>query len=137
MKKDGCIQRWTCSFRRPGPGQPDLLTIQGSGASDKLISLSMTNLCHLLFLTLFHPTQRGFYYLKSWNCPREATLAVLGTYLADCAVNGYNVVRLKGGDLYFCRLREEIEPLVEHSVSFEIILGLHQQPQQQRQQSPR
>ena len=86
----------------------------------------MTNSYRLQFSTLFVPTHKKYYFLKSLKpSSGNDTGFTLGTYLARCAAEGHIVVRLKGGDpTIFARLREEIEPLIEHSISFEIVPGI-------------
>ncbi|MEE2795877.1 MAG: uroporphyrinogen-III C-methyltransferase [Planctomycetota bacterium] len=127
MKKDGCIQRdGHVLFVGAGPGQPDLLTIRAIRALEQADIVVHDQLVSPAILNLIPPhTKRILLSEILEQSTGSDTGLILGTYLADCAVNGYNVVRLKGGDpTIFARLREEIEPLVEHSVSFEIIPGI-------------
>ena len=127
MKKDGCIQRdGHVLFVGAGPGQPDLLTIRAIRALEQADIVVHDQLVSPAILNLIPPhTKRVLLSEILEQSTGSDTGLILGTYLVDCAVNGYNVVRLKGGDpTIFARLREEIEPLVEHSVSFEIIPGI-------------
>ena len=109
-----------------GPGQPDLLTIRAIRALEQADIVVHDQLVSPAILNLIPPhTKRILLSEILEQSTGSDTGLILGTYLADCAVNGYNVVRLKGGDpTIFARLREEIEPLIKRSISFEIVPGI-------------
>ena len=127
IKEAGCALRGGhVFFVGAGPGQPDLLTVRAIRAleqadvvvHDQLVSPAILNIIRsdaqkILLSEILEPSSGN------------DTGFTLGTYLARCAADGHIVVRLKGGDpTIFARLREEIEPLIKHSISFEIVPGI-------------
>ena len=127
MKKDGCSQRdGHVLFVGAGPGQPDLLTIRAIRALEQADIVVHDQLVSPAILNLIPPNTKRILLSEILEQSAESDTALtLGTYLAECAANGYNDVRLNSGDpTIFPRLREEIEPPVEHSISFEIIPGI-------------
>jgi len=113
-------------FVGAGPGQPDLLTVRAIRALEQADVVVHDQLVSPAVLNIIQPSAQKI--LLSEILERSSgndTGLTLGTYLARCAANGHTVVRLKGGDpTIFARLREEIEPLIEHSISFEVIPGI-------------
>jgi uroporphyrinogen III methyltransferase/synthase len=113
-------------FVGAGPGQPDLLTVRAIRALEQADVVVHDQLVSPAVLNIIQPSAQKI--LLSEILERSSgndTGVTLGTYLAGCAAKGHTVVRLKGGDpTIFARLREEIEPLIEHSISFEIIPGI-------------
>ena len=113
-------------FVGAGPGQPDLLTVRAARAIacaevvvyDQLVSPAVLNLIKPAAQKISLSTVLG-------SSTGKDVGRIIGNCLATHAKNSRNVVRLKGGDpTIFARLREEIEPLNEHSISFEIIPGI-------------
>ena len=113
-------------FVGAGPGQPDLLTVRAIRALEQADVVVHDQLVSPAVLNVIQPSAEKI--LLSEILERSSgndTGLTLGNYLAGRAANGHTVVRLKGGDpTIFARLREEIEPLIEHSISFEIIPGI-------------
>ena len=113
-------------FVGAGPGQPDLLTVRAIRALEQADVVVHDQLVSPAVLNIIQPSAQKILLSEILEHSSEKdTGLTLGTYLAECAANGHTVVRLKGGDpTIFARLREEIEPLIEHSISFEIIPGI-------------
>jgi uroporphyrinogen III methyltransferase / synthase len=113
-------------FVGAGPGQPDLLTVRATRVLESAEVVVYDQLVSPAVLNLINPDAQ--------KIPLSAVLGgstgrdvgrIIGNCLATHATNSRSVVRLKGGDpTIFARLREEIEPLNEHSISFEIIPGI-------------
>jgi uroporphyrin-III C-methyltransferase len=107
-----------------GPGDPTLLTVKALYCIreadvivyDRLVSKeilqqapSQCQMINVGKLPNFHPI------------PQDD----INETLVDLALQGYNVVRLKGGDPYvFGRGGEEAETLVEHNIEFEVVPGI-------------
>ena len=113
-------------FVGAGPGQPDLLTVRAIRALERADIVVHDQLVSPAVLNIIQPSAQKILLSEILeHSSGNDTGLTLGTYLAEYAANGHTVVRLKGGDpTIFARLREEIEPLIEHSISFEIIPGI-------------
>ena len=113
-------------FVGAGPGQPDLLTLRAIRALEQADVVVHDQLVSPAVLNIIHPNAKKILLSEILGCSSgHDTGLTLGTYLAECAANGHTVVRLKGGDpTIFARLREEIEPLIKRSISFEIVPGI-------------
>jgi uroporphyrinogen III methyltransferase/synthase len=127
MKKGNCALRGGhVLFVGAGPGQPDLLTVRAIRALEQADVVVHDQLVSPAVLNIIRPNAQKI-LLSEILEPSSGndTGFAIGTYLARCAAEGHIVVRLKGGDpTIFARLREEIEPLIEHSISFEIVPGI-------------
>ena len=113
-------------FVGAGPGHPDLLTVRAIRALELADVVVHDQLVSPAVLNIIHPNAKKILLSEILEGSSGSdTGLTLGTYLAECAADGHTVVRLKGGDpTIFARLREEIEPLVERSISFEIVLSV-------------
>ena len=113
-------------FVGAGPGQPDLLTVRAIRALEQADVVVHDQLVSPAVLNIIRPNAQKILLSEILESSSgNDTGFTLGTYLAGCAAEGHIVVRLKGGDpTIFARLREEIEPLIEHSISFEIVPGI-------------
>ena len=115
----------------------DLLTVRALRALEQVCDVVVHDqLVSPAVLNIIHPNAKKILLSEILECSSGSdTGLTLGTYLAECATNGHTVVRLKGGDpTIFARLREEIEPLIERSISFEIVPGITSATQQQQRQ---
>ncbi len=113
-------------FVGAGPGQPDLLTVRATRALESAEVVVYDQLVSPAVLNLIKPDAQKISLSEVLGGSTGKDVGrIIGNCLAACATNGQRVVRLKGGDpTIFARLREEIEPLNEHSISFEIIPGI-------------
>ncbi len=113
-------------FVGAGPGQPDLLTVRATRALEFAEVVVYDQLVSPAVLNLIKPDAQKISLSEVLGGSTGKDVGrIIGNCLAACATNGQRVVRLKGGDpTIFARLREEIEPLNEHSISFEIIPGI-------------
>lgn len=107
-----------------GPGDPELLTLR---AARLLRDCAVVVYDHLVgegVLELIGPHVRRVYVGKKagrHTLPQEDINALL----VDLALQGHDVVRLKGGDPYiFGRGGEEIEQLVQHGIPCEVVPGI-------------
>jgi uroporphyrinogen III methyltransferase/synthase len=113
-------------FVGAGPGQPDLLTVRATRALESAEIVVYDQLVSPAVLNLIKPDAQKISLSEVLGGSTGKDVGrIIGKCLATYATNSRNVVRLKGGDpTIFARLREEIEPLNEHSISFEIIPGI-------------
>ncbi|MDA7886045.1 uroporphyrinogen-III C-methyltransferase [Pirellulales bacterium] len=126
-KEAGCtVRNGHVLFVGAGPGQADLLTVRATRSLecadvvvyDTLVSPAVLNL-------IKHDAQKISLSEILGGSTGKDVGRIIGNCLATYATNNRNVVRLKGGDpTIFARLREEIEPLNEQFISFEIIPGI-------------
>lgn len=112
-------------FVGAGPGEPDLLTTRAINrlktadivVHDQLVPQAVLHLTESLCLPLSQ--------LPNDNRSTSDPGRQIGRWLADLATPGRVVVRLKGGDpTVFARLSEELEPLTERGIPFEIVPGV-------------
>lgn len=107
-----------------GPGDPGLLTLKGRECIAKADVIVYDRLVSTRLLDYANPEAELIYVGKS---PERHTLKQeeINRLLADKALEGKIVTRLKGGDPFvFGRGGEEAEVLVEHGISFEIVPGI-------------
>lgn len=107
-----------------GPGDPELLTLR---AARLLRDCAVVVYDHLVgegVLELIGKNVRRIYVGKEagrHTLPQEDINALL----VDLALQGHEVVRLKGGDPYiFGRGGEEIEQLIQHGIPCEVVPGI-------------
>lgn len=110
-------------FVGAGPGHPDLLTLRAAEClrradvvvHDVLVPTALLDAVEARAERI--PVPRG----AAEGDPGEAT----GRLLAELATTGRKVVRLKGGDpSVFGRLAEELQPLRDAGIPFEIVPGV-------------
>lgn len=116
-------------FVGAGPGHPDLLTLRAMNCLqeadvvvyDTLVPSQLLDLIHTRVERIPVPRTHAGDTGAAHTDPGETT----GHLLAALAAKGRMVVRLKGGDpAVFGRLAEELQPVREAGIAFEIVPGI-------------
>lgn len=105
-----------------GPGDPDLLTIKGHKALQNADVIFFDDLTNEAFLVQFKAEKIyvGKRSGKHSHCQDE-----INELLYQSAIQGNNVVRLKGGDpMLFSHGREEVDFLRDRKIEVDIIPGI-------------
>ena len=107
-----------------GPGDPGLLTIKGKDCLetadvviyDRLVAPDILNLSSSFAEKIYVGKERDHHTVRQEK---------INELLVQRALEGFTVVRLKGGDPFvFGRGAEEAEVLREHGIEFEIVPGV-------------
>jgi uroporphyrin-III C-methyltransferase len=107
-----------------GPGDPDLLTIKALKALQSASVILVDDLVSDAILALANPAARVIRVGKRGGC-RSTPQAFIHKLMVQAALNGENVVRLKGGDpLIFGRGGEEVDHLRAAGIDVSIINGV-------------
>ncbi|MFJ5716342.1 uroporphyrinogen-III C-methyltransferase [Neobacillus sp. NPDC093127] len=107
-----------------GPGDPDLITVKGLRCLEQADVILYDRLVNPELLKHAKKEAQLVYCgkLPHFHTMKQETI---NSFLVKYAKNGYQVVRLKGGDPFvFGRGGEEAEECVKHDVPFEIIPGI-------------
>lgn len=107
-----------------GPGDPGLITVKGLEAIRKADAIVYDRLASPRLLEAAKPGAEMIYVGK---LPDRHTMKQeeINRLLADLALQGKVVTRLKGGDpCVFGRVGEEADLLVEHGIEFDIVPGI-------------
>lgn len=107
-----------------GPGDPKLITVRGAECIAKADAVVYDRLANPRLLRYMKPEAEKIYVGK---LPDRHTLRQeeINRLLADLALSGKTVARLKGGDpSIFGRVGEEAELLAAEGVPFEIVPGI-------------
>ncbi|MGG0814932.1 uroporphyrinogen-III C-methyltransferase [Paenibacillus alvei] len=107
-----------------GPGDAGLITVKGLNYLQEADVVVYDRLSSPQLLRHMKPGARRIYVgkLPDRHAMKQADINQL---LADLALEGHRVVRLKGGDpCVFGRAGEEAAVLKEHGISFEIVPGV-------------
>lgn len=107
-----------------GPGDPELLTLKAVKAIDAATVLLVDDLVSDAIVAYARPTARIIYVGKRGGC-KSTPQAFIEKLMLQEALNGQNVVRLKGGDPFiFGRGGEEVENLQHQGVAVTVINGI-------------
>lgn len=107
-----------------GPGDPDLITVRGLRLLGEADSVFYDRLIPLQLLARVHDDTELFYVGKGrgWQCLPQERIA---EEMAQRALSGKRVVRLKGGDpLLFARGGEELSTLAGLGIPVEVVPGV-------------
>jgi uroporphyrin-III C-methyltransferase len=108
-----------------GPGSPDLITVRGLKRLREADVVVYDALIHPELLDAIHPDAERVYAGKRGWCVGSTLQETICDVLANRAMKGLRVVRLKGGDpCVFGRGGEEAEFLAERGIPFEIVPGV-------------
>lgn len=114
-------------FVGAGPGRADLLTLRALdrlGNADVIVHDQLVPPA-VLELAGSEAARISVSQLLAVNASGTNPGRQLGRWLAELASPGRIVVRLKGGDpTVFARLQEELEPIGEREIPFEIVPGI-------------
>lgn len=107
-----------------GPGDPDLLTLKAVKAIAQATVLLVDDLVNPAVLAHAQPTARVVHVGKRGGC-QSTPQAFIERLMAQEALQGERVVRLKGGDpMLFGRAGEEIEHLEALGVRVDVVNGI-------------
>jgi len=107
-----------------GPGDPDLLTLKALKALQSASVIMVDDLVSDAILALANPAARVIRVGKRGGC-RSTPQAFIHKLMIQAALDGENVVRLKGGDpLIFGRGGEEVDHLRAAGIDVAIINGV-------------
>lgn len=107
-----------------GPGDPELLTLRAVRLLQQAHVVVYDHLVSSAVLDFVAPTAERIYAGKRRN---EHTMRQenINALLVKLALEGKQVVRLKGGDPFiFGRGGEELEALAKHGIAFEVVPGV-------------
>lgn len=107
-----------------GPGNPEDLTLRAYRILAKAEVILYDALLDPSFLEVF-PKDAVIHYVGKRSGAHSATQEEINQLLLSYALQGKNVVRLKGGDPFvFGRGGEELITLINHNITYEIIPGV-------------
>jgi len=107
-----------------GPGNPELLTLRGARLLEQADAVVYDHLVSSAMLDLVPPTAQRIYAGKRRGAHTMAQDEI-NTLLIKLALEGKQVVRLKGGDPFiFGRGGEELQALAQHGIAFEVVPGV-------------
>ncbi len=107
-----------------GPGDPELLTLKALKALQRATVLLVDDLVNDDIVAMASPTARVVYVGKRGGC-RSTPQAFIEKLMLTAALEGENVVRLKGGDPFiFGRGGEEVEHLRAAGIEVDVVNGI-------------
>ncbi len=107
-----------------GPGDPELLTIKALKAIQKATVVLVDDLVNEAIVAFASPSARIVYVGKRGGC-KSTPQSFIEKLMVTAALEGENVVRLKGGDPFvFGRGGEEMEALLAAGVRVTVINGI-------------
>lgn len=110
-----------------GPGDPELVTIKAANALKKATVILVDRLVNPAIISHYaSPEAKTVYVGKNGLCKQTSTRnADIRRMMVEYAQQGETVVRLKGGDIsVYAQLKEEVQALKEHKLSYQLIPGI-------------
>lgn len=109
-----------------GPGDPDLITVKAADALRKADVVLADRLVSEVILHRYVASTAEIVYVgKECSKKRSVPQKTINELLVHYALQGKQVVRLKGGDAsIFSNILDELQTLTQHSISYEIIPGV-------------
>ncbi len=107
-----------------GPGDPELLTLKALKAIQQATVLLVDDLVNEAIVAFAAPTARIVHVGKRGGC-KSTPQSFIDKLMVTAALEGENVVRLKGGDPFiFGRGGEEMEALQAAGVRVQVVSGI-------------
>ena len=107
-----------------GPGDPELLTLKALKAIQRATVLLVDDLVNDAIVAFAAPTARIVYVGKRGGC-KSTPQSFIEKLMVTAALEGEDVVRLKGGDPFiFGRGGEEMEALLAAGVRVQVVNGI-------------
>jgi uroporphyrin-III C-methyltransferase len=114
----------TCTLVGAGPGDPELLTLKALKAIQAATVLLVDDLVSEAIVAFAPKSARVVYVGKRGGC-KSTPQAFIEKLMIMAALEGENVVRLKGGDPFiFGRGGEEVEHLRAAGIAVQVINGI-------------
>src|SRR4051812_44984628 len=109
-----------------GPGDPELLTIKALRYLQKAdVVLTDRLVSDVIINEYVNPEAEVLFVGKQCRRGKSTPQETINELMVEYALQGKLVVRLKGGDVsIFSNVLDELQTLVEHQISYEIIPGI-------------
>lgn len=109
-----------------GPGDPELLTIKALRLLERAeVVLTDRLVSRVIVEEYANPNAEILYVGKQCRRGASTPQRTINELMADYALQGKRVVRLKGGDVsIFSNVLDELETLVAHNIPYEIVPGV-------------
>ena len=123
--KNGRVGDGRCTLVGAGPGDPELLTLKAVKAIQTATVLLVDDLVNEEIVRLYaNPSARIVYVGKRGGC-KSTPQAFIEKLMVSSALEGHQVVRLKGGDPFiFGRGGEEVEALRKAGIEVNVVNGI-------------
>ncbi|TXI35060.1 MAG: uroporphyrinogen-III C-methyltransferase [Niabella sp.] len=113
-------------FAAAGPGDPDLITVKAANSLQMADVVLTDRLVSDVILHRYVSASAEIVYVGK-ECSKLLSTAQkrINDLMVHYALQGKNVVRLKGGDVsVFSNILDELETLIAHQIPYEIIPGV-------------